>query len=79
MTPLNNKEGKTMTTKYLGSWSANNGSSYNTGYKFGNLKDARKTMRAICKGNVQIGNTGHWHVVSVNDLDNDVASGTIRR
>jgi hypothetical protein len=64
-------------TKYIGGWSANNGSSYSQGYEFGNLKDAKKTMRKICEGNVFAGSTGSW---TIRDLDNDIiAEGTVSR
>ena len=47
---------------YYGCWSANNGSSYNYGYEFTNLRTACKTMRVIALGNTFQGNTGQWQV-----------------
>jgi hypothetical protein len=62
--------------KYIGSWSANNNSSYNNQYEFSSLKVARKEMRAIAMGNVFSGNSGSWDVLTSNgDL---VASGVVR-
>lgn len=61
-------------TRYIGGWS--NGSTYDQGYEFTNLRDAKTTMRKICDGNVFAGSTGRW---SVDDIDgNRVAEGIIR-
>jgi hypothetical protein len=48
---------------YYGDWSANNATSYNREpYEYTNLKEARKSMRAIAQGNTFAGNTGNWSV-----------------
>jgi hypothetical protein len=63
--------------KYVAGWSANNGSSYNDGYKYTSLADAKKSIKTICKGNVQSGSVGHW---TITDTDgNEIEQGTIRR
>lgn len=57
--------------KYTGEWRS--GSSYNYGYQFNTLADAKKTMRAIARGNTCRGDRGRW---SVADINGDcVASG----
>lgn len=62
--------------KYIGGWSANNGSTYNHGYESNNKTELARDMRQICDGNVFAGNTGHW---SVEDEDgNIVLEGTCR-
>ncbi len=59
--------------KYIGGWSA--GSSYNQGYEFTSLAEAKKTMRAIAKGNTFAGSSGGW---TVDDMDgNTVAEGRV--
>ena len=62
--------------KYTGSWSANNGSTYDYGYEGNNRNKLAADMREICKGNVFVGNSGHWQVV--NEDDEVVLSGTCR-
>ena len=66
--------------KYTGSWSANNGSTYNDGYKSNNLKELKKSMREIAKGNTFQGNSGSWSVRYSDDTENGypVASGSVR-
>jgi hypothetical protein len=61
--------------KYIGSWSANNGSSYGGGYEFTNKKEAIKTMRDISRGNTFAGNVGRWHVTEAESLEG-IAAGT---
>lgn len=68
--------------KYIGRWSANNGSTYNYGYESNNKREIAKSMRAICAGNVFPGNSGYWQV-SINGADPDddaiVLEGICRR
>lgn len=63
--------------KYYGNWNANNVSSYNDGYEFTNLKDAKKRMRNICEGNVFAGSTGNWNIKDANG--SHIAWGSIHR
>jgi len=62
--------------EYTGSWRANNGSTYASGYKGRNKKKLAKDMRDMCDGNVFAGNTGHWDVTDEND--NIVLEGVCR-
>ena len=66
--------------KYTGSWSANNGSTYSSGYESNNLKSLKKLLRDITKGNVFAGNSGNWSIRYTDDIENDypVASGTVK-
>lgn len=65
-----------MEKKYTGSWSANNGSTYNYGYESNNKRELARAMRSICDGNVFAGNTGRWDVT---DKDGDIVlEGTCR-
>lgn|GEM_PF-6883071 len=61
---------------YIGNWVANNCSSYSGYYKFTSLRAAKKSMRAMCSGNVFAGNTGKWHVRCDDDV---VASGFVKK
>ena len=65
-----------MGKEYTGSWSANNGSTYNHGYTDTNKSRLAKDMRTICKGNVFAGNTGNWQVCD--DDNNVILQGTCR-
>ena len=61
--------------KYTGSWSVSGGASYGGDYEFDSLRDARKTMRSIARGNCPEGDHGYWHV---EDADgNEVATGRV--
>jgi len=68
-------------TKYTGSWSANNSSTYAHGYESTNKRDLARRLRAITEGNVFAGNTGSWAVYEMIDgqrSDEPVMSGTVR-
>jgi len=60
---------------YIGSWIANSGSTYSADYKFTSLRAAKKSMRALCRGNVFAGNTGAWYVRCNGDV---IASGSVK-
>ena len=62
--------------KYVGSWSANNGSTYSYGYEGSNKSQLAQNMREICRGNIFAGSSGSWQVVDRDDKV--VASGTCR-
>ena len=53
--------------KYIGSWSANGGSTYGDGYTGNNLQELARTMRSICRGNVFADNSGHWEIYRTAD------------
>lgn len=59
--------------KYEGSWSA--GSSYMTHYEFTSLKDAKKTMRSIAKGNCTPTNPCKWWVENDGEI---IATGIVK-
>ena len=61
---------------YYGGWSANNNSTYGSGYKETNKRRLAKDMRDICKGNVFIGNTGSWSVID--EQGQVILSGIVR-
>lgn len=72
--------------KYLATWDANNGRTYNTGVEFSNKKEAIRWARECCRGNVLAGSEGYWRVI-IRDERRDsqccseygvVASGTFR-
>lgn len=65
--------------KYVGGWSANNGSSYGHGYYYDNLRQARHDLRAIAAGNTFAGSSGSWSVYlsADNDDGEPVASGRV--
>ncbi len=46
--------------KYYGSWRTCG--THGWGYEFTNLRDACKTMRAICMGETPSGNRAEWRV-----------------
>ena len=50
-------------TLYYGSWSANNGSSYNYGYRDTNKNKLAATMRQIMAENIFGRGEGRWEVV----------------
>lgn len=58
-----------MTNKYIGGWSVNNGSTYADGYKYTSLRAAKKSLRAMARGNVFLGQTGTWYVNKINATD----------
>jgi len=68
--------------KYTGSWSANNGSTYASGYTSNNKRQLAKEMREIAQGNVFAGNTGHWNVHKIDAEGNEnydpILSGMVR-
>lgn len=67
-----------MKIKYVGGWSANNNSSYSDGYAYSSLRAARKSLRAMCAGNVFRGNTGYWYVNQIDaDINDHIAHGTV--
>ena len=63
--------------KYVGCWSANNGSTCGTGYEGNNKKELAKSMRDMCKGNTFAGSVGQWDV-SNTQTGEVVSSGTVR-
>ena len=64
-----------MEKKYMGRWSANNGSTYGSA-EFDNLRNAIRWTRAVCRGNLFVGNIGR---VSVVTRDGEVVyEGTVR-
>ena len=64
-----------MEKKYMGRWSANNGGTYGSA-EFDNLKNAIRWTRAVCRGNLFIGNYGR---VSVVNRDGEIVyEGTVR-
>lgn len=67
--------------KYVGSWSANNGSSYASGYESNNKKALAKELSEICKGNTFSGSSGSWSIYEKSDVDKmePVLNGSIRR
>ena len=67
--------------KYLGNWSANNGSIYGN-LSRNNKAELKKDLRVICKGNVFSGNTGNWNVYEITDgkrSDIPILSGKISK
>lgn len=69
------------TRKYEGSWSANNGSTYNTGYTDNNKRRLAHDMRIIARGNCFRGNSGNWCVYEVINGEREelpILSGTVR-
>ena len=54
-----------MEKKYMGRWSANRDSTYGSA-EFDNKRDAIRWTRAVCRGNLFIGNVGKVSVVDRN-------------
>ena len=72
---------KTTKKQYFGSWSANNGSTYSSGYESDNKKQLAKDMREMAKGNTCQGNTGYWQVSELDedgDQYNQIMSGKVK-
>jgi len=69
--------------KYVGGWSANNGSTYASNYTFTTLQEARKTLREIVKGNVFIGEKGYWQIYKTDSNgqtdERSILSGVVRK
>jgi len=64
--------------KYYGSWSTNNGNTFNgRAWESNNLRSLRKKLRGACNGNLTgYNDIGRW---SISDSDgNMVANGTCR-
>jgi len=60
--------------KYIGTWSANNGSTfpdYGTRYESNNKRKMAKRMKEIAQGNTYSGNKGYWAVWNSNHTIND--------
>jgi len=53
--------------KYIGSWSTNNHTTFNSSSYYGNNKQQlSKEIRDICKANTFSGNSGIWYVDEAN-------------
>lgn len=61
--------------KYIGRWSANNGSTYGSA-EFNSLQNAIRWTRAVCRGNLFAGNVGKVSVI--NRYGEIVYEGTVR-
>lgn len=53
-----------------------NGTRNRAGYTYTSLREAKKSIRTICKGNTHAGNAGHWRIDD--DDNNTIAQGEIR-
>lgn len=62
--------------KYIGGWAVNKGSTYNQGYEFMFLANAKETMRKIAEGNCPKGSYASW-TVTLEGVE--VARGIVRR
>ena len=64
-----------MGKKYIGRWSANNDSAYGSA-EFDNKRDAIRWIRAVCRGNLFIGNVGKVSVIRNGEV---VYEGRVQR
>lgn len=67
-------------TTYVGSWSANNSSTFAYGYTDTNKKRLAKMMRDMARGNVFWGSTAYWEVKELIDgipAQYPILSGTV--
>jgi len=62
--------------KYEASFKVNNGSLYGTFY-YDDLKEAKKSIQEICKGNVFTGSCGFWSI-SETGKDETLYAGKVK-
>lgn len=59
-----------MTHRYYGTYNINGGAQYNAEpYKYNSIREARKSLRAICVGSTPLGGRWSWAITRNDDLD----------